>query len=224
MSAESPRSPAGAPSLVVLAQPKSAAAEAFRTLRINLQFSSLDEHLHTVLVASAGADEGKTTTLANLGAVCALAGARVTLVDADLRRPSLHDLFHLPNGKGLTTAMLERATTLPLQDTGVEGLRVLASGPVPPNPAELLASRRMDEMLELLRADADLVLIDAPPVNAVADASILAPRVDGVVLVIDARKTRREPARQAKAQLERVHARLLGVVLNNTRVTAPGYP
>jgi len=224
MSAEPPRLPAGTPSLIVLEQPKSATAEAFRTLRTNLQFSSLDERMQMVLIASATADEGKTTTLANLGAVCALAGARVTLVDADLRRPSLHDLFKVQNRVGLTSAMLELATSLPLQDTGVEGLRVLTSGPIPPNPAELLASKRMDELLELLRADVDLVLIDAPPVTAVADASILATRMDGVVLVVDARKTRREPARKAKEQLERVHAHILGVVLNNTRVVSPGYP
>jgi non-specific protein-tyrosine kinase len=204
--------------LITLVNPRSAVAEAYRTLRTNIQFSSLDEPLRTLLVASASADEGKSTTLANLAVTFAQAGRRTILVDSDLRRPSLHAIFGMPNDQGLTTMLLQDDAPAPLVETPIEGLRLLASGPIPPNPSELLASRRLEGAIARLRDDADLVLFDSPPALAVSDAAVLSRRVDGVVLVVRAGKTRREHAARARQVLERAGARLLGVVLTNASV------
>ena len=216
--------------LVALTEPKSAAAEAFRTLRTNIQFASPDKPVHTILATSTRPDDGKSTTIANLAITFAASGSRTVLVDADLRRPHIHKIFNLPNDAGLTTLVsdIARAESMtgvspPLQETQVPNLRVLTSGPVPPNPAEILASQRMAELLETLRADAEYVLIDAPPIIAVADAAILAPRVDGVILVVNAGKTRRDLAVKARDMLRQVNANILGVVLNNARVDKSAY-
>jgi non-specific protein-tyrosine kinase len=208
------------PDLVTLTQPRSAAAEAYRTLRTSLEFSSLDRQLHTIVVTSSAPDEGKSTTLANLGIAIAQAGRRVLLVDADLRRPSLHRVFGLPNTAGLTSMMLDESALAkpPFQTGPVAGLRVLTSGPLPPNPAELLAGRRMDDILARLREDADLILFDAPPLIAVADAAVLAARVDGVILVVQAEKTKRDHVQRAKAMLDRVNAHLIGAVLTDVKL------
>jgi len=210
--------------LFTLRDPRSPIAEAYRALRTNIQFSSLDTVLRTVLVTSAGPAEGKSTTLANLAVVTAESGTRVLAVDCDLRRANLHTLFGLDNTEGLTNFILAEGTgPLPAQPTGVPNLQVLTTGPLPPNPSELLASRQMARVLDVLRDAADLVLFDAPPVVAVTDAAILAPRMDGVLLVVDAGTTRRDWARRARAQLEKVNARLLGVVLNNAQVDTQLY-
>ncbi len=209
----------GREKLVTLADPRSPVAEAYRSLRTNLEFSSLDEPLRTMIVTSAAPEEGKSTVLANLAVVMAQAGKQVILVDCDLRRPVLHEIFGVSNHTGLTTALLDdSAAELPLRDTGVSGLRLLPSGPQPPNPAELLGSRRMENLIQELREQADMVLFDAPPVIAVTDAAILASKVDGVLLVINAGVTRREHAQRAKAALDRVNARLVGTVLNNVEL------
>ena len=207
----------GTNGLVAARSPQSQAAEAYRTLRTNIQFSSLDRDLRTLLVTSPGPDEGKSTVLANLAITIAESGRRVIAADCDLRRPSLHRLFGLQEAPGLTTMILEAAAEPPLQATAVPHLRLLASGPLPPNPAELLASERMAGVIGRLAAHADLVLFDSPPIAAVSDAAVLAARVDGVLLVVDAGRTRRDTARQAKEQLARVGAHLLGVVLNNVK-------
>lgn len=210
--------------LVTLAHPRSAAAEAYRTLRTNIRFSSADRPAKTILFTSPGQQEGKSTTLANLAVIAAQAGSRVVVVDCDLRRPSLHEIFGAPNTAGFTDLLLHDApAALPTQEGPIDGLRVLTSGPLPPNPAELLSLDRVDALLSTLSQDADLVLLDSPPAAAVADASILAPRVDGVVLVVDATRTRREHARRAKEQLERVNARILGVVINRARLDNAGF-
>jgi non-specific protein-tyrosine kinase len=206
-------------SLIALRDPSSPAAEAYRTLRTNIRFSSLDRPLHTLLVTSAAPDEGKSTTLANLAVTMAQSEQRIILVDCDLRRPSLHTLFGLPNEVGLTTLILDQNEgPLPLQATGVAGLSLLASGPIPPRPADILGSRRMEAIIERLRSEADMVLFDTPPVTAVTDAAVLATRVDGVLLVFQAGKTRREPARQTRQILEKVKANIIGVVLNDARL------
>jgi non-specific protein-tyrosine kinase len=205
------------PKLITLADPRSPAAEAYRTLRTNLYFSSLDRALETLVVTSAAPGEGKSTTLANLAVTMAQGEKRTILADADLRRPSLHTFFDANNNQGLMTmAVDERALTdPPLLETGVEDLWLLPSGHLPPNPAEILGSRRMEEIIDALRSRADIVLFDAPPVIAVTDASVLGTKVDGVLLVVSAGRTRRENALRAKAQLERVNVRLVGAVLNN---------
>lgn len=203
--------------LITISDPRSPASEAFRTLRTNLQFASLDRELRTLLVTSAGPEEGKSTTLANLAVTMAQAEKRVILVDCDLRRPALHDLFGLPNDAGLVNMMLDDAMLKdpPLQETGVDGLWLLASGPLPPRPPDLLGSRRMEQIIQALLEKADILLFDAPPVLAVTDASILATKVDGVLLVVSAGKSRREHVQTAKSQLEKVNAHIVGSVLTN---------
>jgi capsular exopolysaccharide synthesis family protein len=205
--------------LITLRDPGSAAAEAYRTLRTNILFSSLDRPLRTLLVTSTAPNEGKSTTLANLAVTMAQAEQRVLLVDCDLRRPSLHTLFGLANEQGLTSAILAQDEgPPPAQPTSVPGLSVLTSGPLPPRPADLLGSRRMGALIERLSATADIVLFDTPPVVAVTDAAALAPRVDGVLLVLHAGHTRRDRAREARQLLEKVKANIVGVVLNGARL------
>jgi capsular exopolysaccharide synthesis family protein len=205
------------PNLITLTDPRSPAAEAFRTLRTNLYFSSLDRALETLVVTSAAPREGKSTTLSNLAVAMAQGDKKTILVDADLRRPSLHDFFEANNAQGLTTMAVDDAALSdpPLVATGQENLWLLPSGPLPPNPAEILGSRRMEEIIAALKARADVVLFDAPPVVAVTDAAVLGTKVDGVLLVIRAGKTRREHAQRARELLERVKVRVVGAVLTN---------
>lgn len=205
--------------LITISNPRSPVAEAYRTLRTNMEFSNLDKNLRVILVTSAGAEEGKSTTLSNLAVTIAQSGKRVILVDADLRRPTLHQTFGLKNSVGLTD-MVRDETILanpPTQETTVPNLRVLTSGQLPPNPAEILGSKRMSEILAALLERADMVLLDAPPVLAVTDAAVLSSKVDGVLLVVSAGKTKRESARKAQAQLEKINARVIGAVLNNVK-------
>ena len=209
--------------LVTLTAPSSPASEAYRTLRTNIHFSSLDTPLRAILITSTDPGEGKSTTLANLAVTMAQAGNRVLAVDCDLRRPNLHRLFGLDNAAGLTTMILQAqggvaGEVSPIRATSVPGLSVLTSGPLPPNPSELLSSRRLSELLTQLRGEADILLLDAPPIMAVADAAILASRVDGVLLVVQAGKTKRDLARRAQAALQKANANLLGVVLTNVKM------
>lgn len=205
------------PNLITLTDPRSPAAEAYRTLRTNLYFSSLDRALETLLVTSAAPGDGKSTTLSNLAVTMAQGEKRTILVDADLRRPALHKLFGVSNNLGLTTMVVQEETLAqpPLVETGVDNLWLLPSGPLPPNPAEILGSRRMEDIIAALKTHADIILFDAPPVIAVTDAAVLGTKVDGVLLVISAGKTRREHALRAKETLKRVQVRLVGAVLNN---------
>jgi non-specific protein-tyrosine kinase len=206
-------------SLVTLRDPRSPAAEAYRTLRTNIQFSSLDKPLQTLLATSTAPDEGKSTTIANLAVTMAQAEQRVILVDCDLRRPTLHTFFDLSNEAGLTSMILAQEDAgIPLQDTGVAGLSLLASGPLPPRPADVLGSRRMEAVIARLRAEADIVLFDTPPVVAVIDAAVLATKVDGVLLIFQANQTNRDRACQARQILEKFKANIVGVVLNNAPV------
>ncbi|HZT06682.1 MAG TPA: CpsD/CapB family tyrosine-protein kinase [Chloroflexota bacterium] len=218
------REPRGVDELAMLAHPESAAAEAYRTLRANIQLGHAETGPQRVLFTSAGPEEGKSTTLANVGVAAAQAGSRVLLVDADLRRPRLHELFSLSNDVGVTTAV-QSPTTAPscVQQTRVAGLRVLTSGPTAPSPVELLSSASFEELLTTVAGGADLIMLDSPPAGTLADASVLARCVSGVILVLDARQTRRESAQLAKAQLERVQARILGVVLSNASVDSSAY-
>jgi succinoglycan biosynthesis transport protein ExoP len=211
--------------LIALHHPLSPTVEAYRLLRANLQFSSVDKPLHTLMVNSPGPTEGKSLTLANLAVVMAQSGLRVVAVDADLRRPVLHEIFSLPNSHGLSDAILQSSPPVSehLQATEVENLWVLASGSLPPNPAELLGSERMGAVIEELKGQVDTVLFDSPPSLVVADAVILSTRVDGVLLVNDVGHTRRSETRQATEELRRVRANLLGVVLNRLSRRHGGY-
>jgi len=208
--------------LVTVSSPRSPVSEAYRTLRTNLQFVSLDKPLRSLLVTSPGAEEGKSTMLANLAVTIAQGEKRVIVVDCDLRRPNLHKLFGLGREPGLTTMMVDELAmdSPPLQATVVPGLQLLASGPLPPSPADLLGSRRMDRVLELLKEQADVVLLDAPPVVAVSDAAVLSAKADGVLLVVSAGQTKRDSVLAAKTRLEKVNANLIGAVLTNVPLDA----
>jgi capsular exopolysaccharide synthesis family protein len=215
--------PTPAAPLVLLTDPHSAAAEAYRSLAANLQFAYADRQIQTIGITSTAEGEGKSTTVANLALALAQSGRRVIVVDADLRRPGQHVLFGVKREEGLSTVLLGDQPSLPLQDTPAAGVRVLASGPSPANPLEALASRRFDQVLALARAQADFVLVDTPPAGALADAAVLAPRLEGILLVVSAGHTKRDLARRAREQLERVNANLLGVVLTDVRVNEKLY-
>jgi len=208
--------------LITISDPTSPVAEAYRTLRMNMQFAALDKALRSVLITSPGSGEGKSTTLANLAVTMGQVDRSVVMVDSDLRRPHLHELFGLHNETGLTTMMLDDAALAspPLQETTVPGLRLLASGTLPPRPADLLGSQRMDKVIEALLSDADILLFDAPPVMAATDAVVLSTKMDGVLLVVSAGETKREAAQQALERLNKVNANVLGAVLANAEVSA----
>lgn len=205
--------------LPVVENPRSPAAETYRLLRTNIQFAALERPLRTLLVTSSHPSEGKTTTLANLACAFAQAGRRVVAVDSDLRRPSLHALFDREAQRGLTSALIDDPDRVldSLVETDIPGLSILPAGPVPPNPSELLQSRRMDAVLERLTTVADIVLLDSPPLLPVADGAILASKADGVVLVVEAARTRPPALGQARTLLEQAGASILGVVLNKVR-------
>ncbi|MBC7315630.1 MAG: CpsD/CapB family tyrosine-protein kinase [Chloroflexi bacterium] len=208
---------ANATGLVTIDEPLSPAAEAYRTLRMNLQFAALDKRLRSILVTSPGAGEGKTTVLANLGITMAQVETRVLLVDCDLRKPQLHTFFGLTNERGLTTMLLEEEAFAhpPIQETSIPNLRLLASGALPPRPADLLGSQRMEKALARLQEEADILLFDAPPLMAAADAVVLATKVDAVLLVVSAGQTKREQTQRALERLAKVNAHIVGAVLNN---------
>jgi non-specific protein-tyrosine kinase len=201
--------------LITLSDPRSPVSEAYRTLRTNLSFSSLDEPIRSLVVTSPAPDEGKSTTVANLAVTMAQGGRSTILVDCDLRRPALHTLFGCRSEPGLTNLLLEEDGQPALQQTEVEGLQLLPSGPLPPNPADLLGSQKIDKVIASLAEMADVVLFDAPPVIAVTNAAVLGAKVDGVLLVISAGKTRREHAQRAKEMLEKANVRIVGAALTN---------
>lgn len=203
------------PQLITLTDPRSPAAEAYRTLRTNLTFAGLDQPVETLIVTSPAIGGEKSVVAANLAVVMAQGEHRTILVDADLRRPALHEIFGVSSEPGLTTMFVDpQARTHPLLlEVGVENLWLLPSGPLPPNPADLLGSRRMEEIIAVLRSRADILIFDTPPVLAVTDAAVLGMKVDGVLLVVEAGRTRREQARQARELLERARVRVVGAVL-----------
>lgn len=210
--------------LYVAEHPRSPVAEAWRTVRTNLLFSSADRPLTTILLTSSVAREGKTLCSISLGTVLAQAGQRTLLVDCDLRRPRLGKALGLRDAVGLTSvlvgdAQLEDA----IRETPVEGLSILPAGPSPPNPAELLASASFRKLLAKLRTDYDRVILDSPPAVPVTDPAILATLVDGVILVVRHATTHRELARRAVTQLADVNAHLLGIVLNQVAANHKGY-
>jgi capsular exopolysaccharide synthesis family protein len=195
--------------------PKSPASEAYRSLRTNLQFAELDRPCRSVVITSSTAGEGKTTTAANFSVTAAQIGTSVCLVDADLRRPTLHRVFGLPNTEGLTTALVQgRPFSELARATRVPNLSVLTSGPLPANPAELVGSRRMKTFVEQATEKFELVVLDTPPVLAASDAVALGAQCDGVVLVVRCGSVPHEVVRHAVDQIQAVHARLLGVLLN----------
>ncbi|MFN8449008.1 MAG: CpsD/CapB family tyrosine-protein kinase [Anaerolineae bacterium] len=203
--------------LITLSDPRSSASEAFRTLRTNLMFTSVERAIDTLLITSVAHSEDKSTVLANLAVTFAQSGNKTIIVDSDLRRPTQHDIWGIPNERGLTTMILEDGAmaTPPLAQTEVPNLQVLPSGVLPPVPADVLSSQRMMDVIGVLKARAHYILFDAPPVLAATDAALLGARLDGVVLVVRVGSTRRDQTARARQALERVHVRVLGAVMTN---------
>lgn len=209
--------------LIVHDNPKSVISESFRTLRTNLQFISPDTRIKTVLVTSAAPGEGKSIVSSNLAASQAQSGNNVLLIDCDLRKPVTHKIFDFDNSIGLTSVLtgqvsLEKA----VQATNNKGLKVLTSGPIPPNPAEMLQAKAMQSLLNKATGMFDQVIIDAPPVLPVADSIILAPKTDGIVIVVAASQVPKDIVLRARDLLKNTNTKILGIVLNRVKFDTEG--
>ena len=205
--------------LITHLDPKAPVSEAYRTLRTNLQFSKVDKELQVLLVTSSGPKEGKSTTAANLAIAMAQAGKKVVLIDADLRRPVIHSIFGLKKDEGMTNCLMGLIDFKEmLKPTFLDNLFLVTSGALPPNPSELLASKKMEQLLQRLRDEFDIVVIDSPPVIAVTDAVILSTKVDGTILVVSSGQTDRDALARAHTLLDTVNSNLLGTLLNGVNV------
>lgn len=201
-----------------LSNSKSPITEAYRTIRTNLQFASVANNIRLILITSSVPSEGKTSTACNLAVVSAQAGKRVLLIDADLRKPQMHRWFQASNIYGLSNLIIKEKNIVDCVITSdVPNLDLLTSGPVPPNPSEMLASKSFFELMEGIRNSYDLVILDAPPVLSVADALILTPFSDGIVFIVDSASTSRILAKKAVQALQQVGGNILGVVLNKIK-------
>jgi capsular exopolysaccharide synthesis family protein len=202
--------------LITHLNPKSPISEQYRSLRTNLQFASVDKELKTLVITSTGPSEGKSLTTANLAVTFAQQGKKVLLVDADMRKPTVHYTFRLENTVGLSNYLIgEKGLESVVKDTNIPNLGIVTSGPIPPNPAEILSSKRMKQFIDEAKELFDIIIFDTPPVLAVTDPSIMAKLCDGVLLVVRSKQTEYEAAKRAKEQLAQVQANILGVVLND---------
>ncbi|WP_139892111.1 CpsD/CapB family tyrosine-protein kinase [Bacillus sp. D386] len=205
--------------LITYFEQKSPISEQFRTLRTNIQFSSVDEEMQTIMITSSGPTEGKSTTAANIAVTFAQQGKRTLFIDADLRKPSSHYTFSFTNSVGLTSVLTRQIEfEKALQIVEPLGLHVLTSGPLPPNPAELLSSRAMGELITQAKEHFDIIIIDTPPVTAVTDAQIISNLCQGVVLVVSSGRTQIDDAVKTKELLSKTGAKILGAVLNNKKM------
>lgn len=212
-------------SLVSVTDPSSVVAEQFRTIRTNIQFSAVDKKIQSLVVTSAEPSEGKSTVSSNLAVVWAKQNEKVLLIDADLRLPTAHRTFNLLNAAGLSSYLSNNAVYEEIiQETEVPNLSVISSGPIPPNPAELLNSRHINTLIERLEDEYDIIIFDAPPINTVTDAQLLASKADGVILVVPQGIAEKGSVTHAVEQLNKVHAKVLGTVMNRFKADkAPGY-
>jgi capsular exopolysaccharide synthesis family protein len=211
--------------VISVEDPAAQASEAYRRLRTSIQFLALDRSLKTIQVTSPWKSEGKTTTVVNLAVALARSGQQVIVVDCDLRRPRIGEFFHLSSRVGFTSVLLgDTPLSRALQPAeGIEGLRVLPAGPIPPNPSELLAGKRTGEILDRLATDADFLLLDSPPVLPVSDAAVIASRVDGVIVVVNDNSTKRMQVQRAMELLSQVGSTVAGLVLNRTHQDEESY-
>ncbi|WP_409252149.1 CpsD/CapB family tyrosine-protein kinase [Bacillus sp. SCS-153A] len=210
--------------LITKVNPKSPVSEQFRTIRTNIQFSTVDEEYRTLMVTSSGPGEGKSTTAANLAVVFAQQGKTVLLVDADMRKPTVHYTFNFTNTFGLTTVLTRQSELKEtVKDSGIEKLHIMSSGPIPPNPAELLSSKAMTVFLEEAKKEYDIIIFDTPPVLAVTDAQVMANKCDGTILVVSSGTTEMDASKKSKESLQAAKAKLLGVVLNNKKQSETSY-
>jgi len=199
---------------IVEKKPKSITAESYRTLRTNIQYSSFDKKIKTIVVTSSEPGEGKSTTAGNLALSFAQAEKKTILIDCDLRKPSMHKNFRISNLVGLSDVIIGKEKAKDAVHEYNEYLSVLTSGKLPPNPSEMLGSKAMTNLIEVLKQSYDIIVLDSAPLQAVTDAQILSTKADGTILVVRAEKTKKDSVLQAKALLEKVGANILGVVLN----------
>lgn len=210
--------------LITQLNPKSPISEQFRTIRTNIQFSAVDEDIRSILVTSAGPGAGKSIISANLAVVYAQQGMKTLLIDGDLRKPTVHYTFRLGNLRGLSTVLIgESSFGNSFEETAVENLHVLSCGPIPPNPAELLASKRMKELLRSVEEMYDIVVIDTPPVMAVTDAKILSNIVDGAVIVVRSGTSEKEDVKKTYEEIADSNTKILGAILNDVEKEEGSY-
>ena len=210
--------------LITVTKPQHIISEQFRTIRTNLSFSMPDRDLRTLLITSSVPGEGKSTNAANIAVVFAQEGKRVLLIDADMRKPTLHYTFPMPNSQGLSTILTKQHEYIEaIEVTYVEGLYIIPSGPIPPNPSELLSSRNMELFLETVIQEFDIVIFDAPPVLSVSDALILGNKCDGTLLIVNSGAVDKSDVVKAKTSLQSSQANILGAVLNNFKIPNSNY-
>lgn len=205
--------------LITFTDTKSIISEQFRTIRTNITFALPDQEIKTILITSSTPGEGKSTNASNLGVVFAQEGKKVLIVDADMRKPTLHYIFGLFNTVGLSTVLARKSELCDtIQETPIVGLSIISSGPIPPNPAELLSSNNMNTVLEEIKNVYDIIIFDAPPLLSVSDAQILSNKCDGTLLIIHSGVLEKDTVLKAKAILTTAQAKILGVVLNNYKM------
>lgn len=204
---------------------KSPVSEAFRTLRTNIQFSSIDKPIKSMAITSSGPGEGKSTVSVNIATTIAQAEKKVLLIDCDLRKPTLHKHFQMSSLKGLTNILVENVdyTDVLYDFENISGLNVIGSGPIPPNPAELLGSNKMENFVKDMEKEYDMVILDTPPIGLVTDSALLSTIVDGTILVCSVGESEINAAQRAKKLLDKVNANILGVVLNKVPINGGGY-
>lgn len=212
--------------LITKTDPQSGISEQYRTIRTNLKFSFLDPNFKTLAIMSALPSEGKSTVSANLAVSWAEENKKVLLMDVDLRRPTVHQSFKVSNRYGLSNIITSSSKTVNISEmidhSGVENLDILTSGPIPPNPAELLGSERFNQLLEFLKGQYDFIILDAPPVDTVTDGQIVATEADGVALVVPQGIANKDAVIRAVKLLKQVKANILGAIMNRFTVAETG--
>ena len=199
---------------VVEKKPKSIAAEAYRTLRTNIQYSSFDKEYRTIVITSSEPGEGKTVTAGNLALALAQGESKVLLLDCDMRKPSVHKNFRISNESGLTDLLLHKKTMEQVMVKYNENLTIVSAGRVSPNPSEMLGSKAMGIFLEEMKSHFDYVVMDTPPLGAVTDAQVLSTKVDGTILVVKAGATKKDVVMNSVNLIKKVNGNLIGTVLN----------
>lgn len=213
------------PSLITLSRPSAVISEQFRTIRTNIQFSMVDKNLKTLTITSAGPGAGKSTISANLAVTFAAQGKKVLLVDADMRKPTVHKTFKVHNRDGLTTLLTENDAQISeiAHQTSTDNLFIITSGSIPPNPAELLASKKMSQLMTRFEELFDLIIFDLPPIIAVTDAQIMASKADGTIFVINNGGAKKDMVLKSKELLEMVNANVIGAIFNRVKVSGDNY-
>ncbi|QCX34859.1 CpsD/CapB family tyrosine-protein kinase [Caloramator sp. E03] len=209
--------------LITINNPKSVVSEAYRTLRTNIQFSSFDKNIKTIVVTSSGPGEGKSTVSSNLSAVLSQGDNKILLIDCDMRKPKIHKIFNLSNEIGLTNLLLGEINFENAVVKIDKNLFVLPCGTRPPNPAEIIASSKMQNFIESLKEQFNYIIIDTPPILMVTDAQILSKYADGTLLVVSSGEADKNAAVKSKELLLKVDAKILGVILNKIDTSRKGY-